>query len=324
MLGRTPSTYQEVDLAVLANRVHNLDSFGRTLAGLMLRAASKAEVGSDVSVPLEATVQVRTGPDGGLVIVGCICVTGEGCPCVDFGDLFPPKTPPGPIWPGPTWPGPTGPFIPLSPPDHTEIIRWVLAHIMPVLVQLGMSGPRRGPVTPTEVLEAITRVEHLEHPLRDRVEAALAAVRVVERVQLPPEFRSAVDDITSRVQKEQSVEGMIETLTELSKREENERVPGLREGIRTATAILQDGLSTIYDPGSSYGVVAKSASEDAADVAKSDAVGAVEGAVAGAVGGVLVAGPVGAGTAAAVGGAAWGLGSSAGKVVEKVWDWLWS
>ncbi|HYN50806.1 MAG TPA: hypothetical protein VES62_07755 [Thermoleophilaceae bacterium] len=321
MLGRDPTNYPTVDLAVLAERVHSFDSFGRTLAGLMLRAASKAEVGSEVSVPIDATVQIRSTPDGGLVIVGCICVTGEGCPCVDFGDLLPPRIPP---WPVPTWPGTTGPFVPFSAHDHTEIIAWLMANTMPVLVQLGMSGPRRSRITPTEVLEAMTRVEHLDPSLRDRVKAALANARVVERVQLPPEARSAVDDVTSRVLKERSVEGMIKVLTELSKRVENERIPGLLEGIRTATAILQDGLSTIYNPDSSYSVVAKSAGEDAADVGKADAVGAVEGAVAGAVGGVLVAGPVGAGTLAAAGGAAWGLGSSAGKVVEKVWDWLWS
>lgn len=88
MSGSEPTSGATVDLAALAGRVHTFDSFGRAVAGMMLRAAAKAEVGTEVSVPVEAKLQLVSLPGRGLRIYGCICVQEEGCPCVDFGDLL--------------------------------------------------------------------------------------------------------------------------------------------------------------------------------------------------------------------------------------------
>ena len=73
------------ELELLASRVQTYDSFGRSLGAALINAAvasggfRETEV---IQVPLTAELRLRTTLDGGSVVVGCICVTGEGCPCV--------------------------------------------------------------------------------------------------------------------------------------------------------------------------------------------------------------------------------------------------
>jgi hypothetical protein len=84
------------ELQRLHDGVDNYESFGRAIARTILSAALKTDQleGSD-ELTFDAKVILRqlADPKGGHVLVGCICVTEEGCPCVPIGDILIPSIP---------------------------------------------------------------------------------------------------------------------------------------------------------------------------------------------------------------------------------------
>lgn len=209
-------------------------------------------------------------------------------------------------------------------PGHTLVMRQVLEHSLDIAVELINSGSidqrlRTLRDDPTRVL---SRVDSIDSGVQELIEAART---VRPALQCWPDTVSrqtarAVAEIGFEIGSANDLDQMISTLRSRT----DKRPDGLRIGLDTAIAVLEDGASTIYSEEFWADQVVYSekkdggAKKDAKDLAKADAAGAVIGGLGGAAVGGIGAGP------GAVGGAvATSTAKAVEKVVDAIVDWLW-
>jgi hypothetical protein len=211
---------------------------------------------------------------------------------------------------------------PLTPKDHTTIIRAIMDHPMEVIKYLGRKERDPKP-SEREVLEAALQVEGIDDFVKDRIR------RVLEILGLLEEARSrdsggldrSLDELRGQIAG-RSIEEKVRVLRDRRTRTRYRSQAGVEEGMEYAAQILDDGATSIYSENHPFYRMLREGKRRAAreekgitagDVADVDSIGAT---IGGAIG--TVAAGVGAGPGAVAAGAA----ASAGMAIEAVWDWL--
>lgn len=214
---------------------------------------------------------------------------------------------------GMPWPG-SGGVPPLSPSDHTVIIRAVMDNSFAVLKHL--DNPRDRKPDGGEVLRAALKVGGIADWVKDVISAVLKVLDQMEsqRGNEPAGARRAVDDLRGRLAG-LPLDRKIELLR--GERGRYRSQEGMAEGMEVAAAILEDGASTIYSAEFPFNRMLTEGrgtrKPSLGATADADGVGGVIGGVWGSL-----AGGVGAGPGAVVGGAS----ASAGQVISDVIDWI--
>lgn len=220
------------------------------------------------------------------------------------------------------WLDPDAPFPqpdgPLSPRDHTLIMREVMSHPVEIVRALRLS---RGDPKPSgaEVLEAALDVDDIDGYTKERIKAVLEILPQLEEAQskLPRTVRRSVTGLVEDRLSGQPLVEQVRLLRDATVRQEVADVHD--EAMEAAAQILEDGADSIYSPDFSFhrtlrSGTARAAQKDTVDGVKdADAIGATGGGFAGTV-------IPGVGTAA--GAAAGGAGASAGYAIGAFIGWL--
>ncbi len=230
-------------------------------------------------------------------------------------DTFPGRT--LGLWldPDVIFPRPGGP---LTPEDHTLIMREVMKHPFQVIRYLGYK-PGDAKPDGSAVLEAALRVDSIDAFTKDRIKAVLEILPKLDeaRGSVPKAVTRAMDGLNRRLAG-QPIENQIRILRDPEMRAEMDH-EGLDVGMEFGARILEDGAGSIYSP--DYGFYQTIGDGQTATARKGtvDTIKDIDyfGGVAGAGAGVFVGG-VGAGPGAAAGAA----GASAGAAIAAVVDWL--
>ena len=210
---------------------------------------------------------------------------------------------------------------PLTPRDHTLIIREIMDHPLEVIRHLPVKYKSRTGEHPSggEVLKAALQVEQIDKYVKDRIAKVLELLPRFEEEQsnLPEAVRKSLDDLRQQLTSKTTIDGKSSVFRD-SRLRVSHRDDGLAEGMEMAARILEDGKDSIYSPNHSFykvfpGGQGTTARFGLGGVADADGVGAT----AGGVWGSLAAG-VGAGPGAIVGGAS----ASAGAVLSDAIDWI--
>ncbi|WP_156226613.1 hypothetical protein [Corynebacterium comes] len=213
------------------------------------------------------------------------------------------------------WPElPTDEFPPLTPSDHTVIIRAIMENAFAVIKHL--DDPRSRKPDGAEVLRAALKVGGIADWVKDLISAVLSVLEQIDaqRGNEPAAARRAVDDLRDRLQG-LPLDRKIELLRgEQGRYRSND---GMAEGMELAASILEDGASTIYSADFPFNrmLTEGSGARKPSLGATADADGV--GGVAGALIGTPIAG-VGAGPGAVAGGAA----ASAAQIITDCILWI--
>jgi hypothetical protein len=222
---------------------------------------------------------------------------------------------------------------PLTVRDHTTIVKAAVDNVEELRRLLPSTRKPSGPV----VLRTLLKVDAVSARTKDRIQIVLTAMEALERqkVRLPAKATKAVREVSDQVSSAKSVAEMIRGLKKAIGDKRYADIEGMDQALSLAVAVLTDGSSTIYSPAYYRSTFPKHGADDqvtvmAFEVGKADVEGIVEGGVGGCMigamggtiampGGLTVVGCAGVGTVGAV---VSGTGSSVGKAVGELLDWL--
>lgn len=211
--------------------------------------------------------------------------------------------------------------------DHTIIVAAGMKHAL-ALTRTFATDRRAGrEISEEAILTALIQLPSVEESVRKSSAAVLHHLkgRATED-SLNAKAKQALRAIERQIDACDSVDEVDELLAKLCRDNANAQVEGLSAGLDIAQAIFHAGRSTIYSPDNPFyevlssepgtAVIAKQGNQDAKDVIKADAKGAVVGGVTGGAGG----GPAGAVVGAIAGSAGKSLVSALSKAWHSIFD----
>jgi hypothetical protein len=217
------------------------------------------------------------------------------------------------------WPG-SG--EPLTPRDHTTIIRAIMDHPMEVIKYLDRKERDPKP-SDREVLEAALQVEGIDDFVKDLIRRILEILGPLERERSrgSGEVDRMLDELRGQIAG-RSIEEKVRVLRDRKTRARYRSQAGVEEGMEVAAQILEDGATSVYSEDHPFYRMLREGKRRAAreekgttagDVADADGIGA-------AVGGVW--GSLAAGVGAGPGAVAAGAAASAGMAISAAIDWI--
>lgn len=232
------------------------------------------------------------------------------------------------LWPGwpeglpPGFPGTTE-GQPLTPKDHTLIMKAILDHPFQVFKHLPENNKVKGSNPSGKVvLQAALEVEEIDRQTKERIRMALDLLPQLEEAQAaaPGRLKDALESLRQNLANKSTTE-KLRVLRDQGHRSRFREAGGLEEGMDVAARILEDGQNSIYSSDHSFyrllqggATQARANERDAIDNIKdSDAMGAAIGGGIGTVAGGLGAAPAAAASAA---------GASAGVAIGSFIRWL--
>jgi hypothetical protein len=230
------------------------------------------------------------------------------------------------LWPG--WPEgrPSGlpgtmEGQPLTPKDHTLIMKAILDHPFQVFKHLPENYKVKGGAPSGQVvLQAALEVEEIDRQTKERIRMVLDLLPQLEEAQAaaPGRLKDALEDLRQNLANKSTTE-KLRVLRDQGQRSRFREAGGLEEGMEMAARILEDGQNSIYSPDHSFyrllqgGATRAGAKErDVIDNIKdSDTMGAAAG---GGVG--ILVGGIGAPAGAAAGAAGASVGVAIGSLIR--------
>lgn len=186
-----------------------------------------------------------------------------------------------------------GSRLSLNPHDHTAIIRAIVrnaASIDPKVDRRELTPARGG----QHVLRHALEVAGIDDATKFKIRLVLDGLPALEEAgkKASEADREAIAHVTKQVESQETLPDIVRVLKELeSAGGAKVSAPGVREGLRVAVEILEDGKDTIYNPefykpilGQLGGAPSDLVPYDkkVGAIAKADAIGAVKGGLAGA------------------------------------------
>lgn len=218
----------------------------------------------------------------------------------------------------------------LEPHDHTEIISAIVQNFPSIVKNLDVQAvapANRGEHVLRRVLEEPGIAPETKAKVRQALDVLPKLAEAAKRETAAD--RKAIEYVAERLRPQETLPQILQQLRQMESGDGPElSVPGIREGIRVAIQMVEDGSHTIYNPefyapvigklaGTSSGLVPydQKVNSAGAKIAKADTNGAIKGGIEGAImgseGGVLsLAG-------AALGACAGALAESAGEYIDQ-------